>query len=81
MKRTQKPDRNDRMRLRIQQLMPEIYMRTGLRNDGVARALGISESTFWRKKNDPLELTLCDLLRMSELAGKNFSDFLAEFVK
>ena len=72
---------NERMKLKLEQIFPEIYLRTGLNQEDVAHALGVSKTTLWRKKNAPQDMTLTELRRISELAGKNFSEFIADFVK
>ena len=71
----------EKMQLSLQNVLNEISIKTDLNNAEIARALGISEVTLWRRKNNPEDLTVCQLKRLALLADRNVTDFVSEFVR
>ena len=81
MKQLRKLSQNERMTLKFENLLNEISLYTGLTQEEIADALGMSRTTLWLRKKSPQELCIQDLRRLCTLVDKDFSVFISDFVK
>ena len=66
----------EKLRLCINSLLDEICIRNKFNKSDIAKALGISEVTLWRKRNSPKSFTILQLEHLCALSDKSFDEFI-----
>ena len=80
-KRYKPPTRAEKMRSQIEHAIRDAKRYSNMKDHELALALGMSETTLWRRLQNPDEFSLWELRRIALLSGRDFSTFLAEVVK
>lgn len=80
-KRYKPPTRAEKMRSQIEYAIRDAKRYSNMKEHELALALGISETTLWRRIRNPDEFSLQELRRIALLSGRDFSTFLSEIVK
>lgn len=80
-KRYKPPTRVEKMRSQIEHAIRDAKQYSNMKDRELALALGMSETTLWRRMRNPDEFSLQELRRIALLSGRDFSMFLSEIVK
>ena len=80
-KRYKPPTRAEKMRSHIEHAIIDAKRHSNMKERELALALGMSETTLWRRIRNPDEFSLYELRRIALLSGRDFPTFLSEIVK